>query len=269
MASRYRWTTFQHPGGSTGPAGARRVPDPFGGWSGARGRVQYLPDRRLRGGIFRGDGALLAPGRERRRGGSGMRVKVWGARGSVPSPGPMMNRYGGQHLVRPGHPGEWRGPDPRRGHRHSHPGPRPGHRAEGQHPAHPPAPRPHPGPDVLPPVLSPRCGDHDLGPRLARGLARGPRCPLHLRSPVARRGAGASLLGLLSRHTAEQMADRLGDDPRGGGEPPGPHSRLSDRRMATPRSATSPTTSPPSARASPTWSRSGSRGTTWLATPIS
>ena len=28
-----------------------------------------------------------------------MKVKIWGARGSVPSPGPETTRYGGQHVA--------------------------------------------------------------------------------------------------------------------------------------------------------------------------
>ncbi len=162
--------------------------------------------------------------------GSAMKVKVWGARGSVPAPGPKMNRYGGNTSCVQLTLVERRGPDPRRGHRDPHARPRPGHRAEGQHPAHPPAPRPHPGPDVLPALLPLRRGDHDLGARLAGGLAGGPGRPLHLRSAVAGRGARAALLGLLSRHAAERVADRLGDDPHGGGQPPRADAWLPDHR---------------------------------------
>ena len=50
-----------------------------------------------------------------------MEVKVWGARGSVPAPGPEMNRYGGQHLVRAGDAVERPGADPRRRDRHPQP----------------------------------------------------------------------------------------------------------------------------------------------------
>ena len=173
-----------------------------------------------------------------------MKVKVWGARGSVPAPGPKMNRYGGNTSCVQLDARQRRGPDPRRRHRDPHPRPRPGHGAEGQHPAHPPAPRPHPGPDVLPALLPLRRGDHDLGAGLAGGLARGPGRPLHLRSAVAGRGARAALLGLLSRHAAERVADRLGDDPHRGGEPPRARPSASGSPRATRRSATSPTTSP-------------------------
>ena len=48
-------------------------------------------DRR-HGRTTRGDGLLLADGKRLDR---LMKVKVWGARGSVPSPGPETNRYGG------------------------------------------------------------------------------------------------------------------------------------------------------------------------------
>ena len=73
--------------------------------------------------------------------------------------------------------------------RHRHPQPRRRHRpaaAEDQHPAHPPPPRPHPGADVLRPLLPLRDRDHDLGPVLARGLARGADRPLHLGPALAR-----------------------------------------------------------------------------------
>ena len=49
-----------HPGGPQRPPRPCRVPDPLGERGGARDRVQRLPDRRLRGGIFRGDDLLLA-----------------------------------------------------------------------------------------------------------------------------------------------------------------------------------------------------------------
>ena len=93
------------------------------------------------------DGHLLAAWGERRE--PVMRLKVWGARGSVPAPGPQMNRYGGntscvqvtlaggEDLILDAGTGiRTLGLDLRR------------ERAD-PHPAHPPAPRPHPGPDVL------------------------------------------------------------------------------------------------------------------------
>ena len=82
-----------------------------------------------------------------------MRVKVWGARGSVPAPGPEMNRYGGNTSCVQLTLSKRRGADPRRRHGIRTLGLDLAARAEGQHPAHPPAPRPHPGPDVLPALL--------------------------------------------------------------------------------------------------------------------
>ena len=126
-----------------------------------------------------------------------MRIKVWGARGSVPSPGPMMNRYGGntscvqltlasgEDLILDAGTGI---------------------RTLGLGLATAPKVNillthlhlDHIQGLMFSAVLSPRCGDHDLGARVARGVARGPRCSLHLRSAVAGRGAGASLFSLLS-----------------------------------------------------------------------
>ena len=50
-----------------------------------------------------------------------MRLKVWGARGSVPAPGPHMNRYGGNTSCVQLTPRQRRGADPRRRHRASAP----------------------------------------------------------------------------------------------------------------------------------------------------
>src|ERR687897_873202 len=77
-----------------GQAGARQLPHPRGGRRGPRYRGERVSDRGR--GDLRCDGDLLAgrPG-GRRQTGEAMKVKVWGARGSVPAPGPEMNRYGG------------------------------------------------------------------------------------------------------------------------------------------------------------------------------
>src|SRR5581483_2253970 len=78
------------------PCGPRRAPDarvlphPHRSQR-ADGRSQRGADRGLRGGFLGRDDLLLAP----RGGGLGMRIKIYGARGSVPAPGPHMNRYGG------------------------------------------------------------------------------------------------------------------------------------------------------------------------------
>ena len=63
-------------------------------------RGERLPDRRLGGGRLGGDDLLLAARAERRR---AVKVKVWGARGSVPAPGPADEPLRRQHLVRAGH----------------------------------------------------------------------------------------------------------------------------------------------------------------------
>ena len=123
-----------------------------------------------------------------------MRLKVWGARGSVPAPGPEMNRYGGNTSCVQLTLSDGTRADPRRRHGHPQPRRRPrGEPAEGQHPPHPPPPRPHPGADVLPALLPLRGRDHDLGAGLAGGLARGPDRALHLGAAVAGRGPRASL----------------------------------------------------------------------------
>ena len=218
---------------------------------------------------LRGDDLLLAARGERRRGGSAMKVKVWGARGSVPAPGPEMNRYGGNTSCVELTPRRRRGADPRRRHRHPQPRASTSPRgAEGQHPAHPPAPRPHPGPDVLPALLPPRVRDHDLGPGLARGLARGPDRPLHLRPALAGRGPRAALRRLVPRHAARASgrSARRRSAPR-----PSP---TAARRSAT-GSPTATTTlcyipdHEPGARRrrSTTSSRSGSPASTSPATP--
>src|SRR6185312_4864946 len=71
------------------PAGACRVSHPFAKRSRARDRGKRTADRRYRR-LPGGDGLLLAG----RRGG-GVKVKIWGARGSIPAPGPETTRYGG------------------------------------------------------------------------------------------------------------------------------------------------------------------------------
>src|ERR671910_23841 len=77
-----------------GKAGARQLPHPRGRRRGPLHRAERVSNRGHRD--LRGDGDLLAGRRaRRRRKGEAMKVKVWGARGSVPAPGPEMNRYGG------------------------------------------------------------------------------------------------------------------------------------------------------------------------------
>ena len=75
-----------------GPARAPPLPDPLARRRRARDRGERDADRRRTEGT-RGAMAIFWPVGD---GGRGlMRVKVWGARGSVPSPGPETTRYGG------------------------------------------------------------------------------------------------------------------------------------------------------------------------------
>src|SRR6476620_11390782 len=150
-----------------------------------------------------------------------MRVKVWGARGSVPAPGPKMNRYGGntscvqlclesgEDLILDAGTGiRTLGLDLTTASKvnilltHLH--------------------LDHiQGLMFFPPCFRPNV-EITVWARLARGLARGPHRPLHLRPALAGRGARAALLGLVPRHAAKRMADRLGDDPYGGRQSPRP-----------------------------------------------
>ena len=173
-----------------------------------------------------------------------MRVKVWGARGSVPAPGPQMNRYGGNTscvqvtparaattlILDAGTGIRTLGLDLRR-------------RRADPHPAHPPAPRPHPGADVLPALLPGRVGDHDLGPVLARGLARGPDRPLHLGAALAGRGPRAALLGLLPRHARRASGRSAARRSAPRRSPTAGRRSATGSPTATRRSPTSPTTS--------------------------
>ena len=101
------------------PAGACDVRDPDRARARAADRGERLPDRRLRAGLLGRDDPLLAP-RERRTG-TAMKLKVWGARGSVPAPGPHMNRYGGNTSCVQLTLAERRGADPRRRYRDPQP----------------------------------------------------------------------------------------------------------------------------------------------------
>ena len=199
--------------------------------------------------------------------GLAVKLKVWGARGSVPSPGPQMNRYGGNtscvQLTLAS--GEELILDAGTGIRNL--GLDLARRAPHPHPAHPPAPRPHPGADVLPALLPRRVGDHDLGAVLARGIARGPDRPLHLRPALAGRGpraARARSPSATRRRASGSSAERRFAPRR---------SPIAARRSATGsptarrRSPTSPTTSRRWGRRSRVSSPSGSRASTSPATP--
>ena len=130
-----------------------------------------------------------------------MKLKVWGARGSVPAPGPEMNRYGGNTscVELELSDGSTLIIDAGTGIRSLGVGIAK-RAAEDPHPAHPPAPRPHPGADVLRSLLPLGDRDHDLGPVVPRGIARGADLALHLRAALPRRGPRASLRGELPRH---------------------------------------------------------------------
>ena len=180
-----------------------------------------------------------------------MKVRVWGARGSVPAPGPEMNRYGGNTSCVAGDPRQRRAADPRRRHRHPHPRPR--------------ASRPRPTINILLTHLHldhiqglmffPPCFRADAeitiwGPASPEALARGPDRPLHLGAPVAGRGSRAALLGLVPRHARRASGEiGVGDDPRARRSPTAARRSATGSPRATRPSATSPTTSRSSATA--------------------
>ena len=176
-----------------------------------------------------------SPSSGRRGAGNGagpeMKVKLWGTRGSIPSPGPETIRYGGNTscVGVTLSDGSLLALDAGTGIRSLGLALR--RRADpAAHPAHPPAPRPHPGPRLLRPRLPPPDRDRDLGAGLARGLAARPHRPLHLRPALAGRGARAALRRLLPPLPAGRVGDRPGADPRRLGRPPRADARLPDRR---------------------------------------
>ena len=76
------------------PPRPRRADSPLDRRHRARGRGLGLPDphpARLAG----RDRGLLALAGQRQRSGAGVKVKLWGTRGSIPAPGPETIRYGG------------------------------------------------------------------------------------------------------------------------------------------------------------------------------
>src|SRR4029077_15250048 len=76
------------------PSRARRVRDPLQRRGQPRGRGLCLPDPH-RARLARRDRRLLAGAPQRKWGRTLMNVKLWGTRGSIPSPGPETIRYGG------------------------------------------------------------------------------------------------------------------------------------------------------------------------------
>ncbi len=160
-----------------------------------------------------------------------MKVKVWGARGSVPAPGPQMNRYGGNtscvqvSLAS----GEQLILDAGTGIRDARP-----RACTGRERIHILLTHLHldhiQGLMFFPPCFRAESEIVDLGAVLAGGVARGPDRALHLGPALAGRGPRAALLGLVSRHARERMGARRRDDPRRGGHPPRSDARLPDHR---------------------------------------
>ena len=164
-----------------------------------------------------------------------MKVKVWGARGSVPAPGPEMNRYGGNTscvelalsdgstlIIDAGT----------------------GIRSLGVGIA-----------QQLPKInilLTHLHLDHIQGLMFFAPCFRseseitiwGPSSPeasleerigaLHLGAALPGRGPRASLRRQLPRYPGDRVGDRPGQDPRRGGHPPRAHPRLPDDATATP-----------------------------------
>ena len=163
--------------------------------------------------------------------GPAMKVKLWGTRGSIPSPGPETIRYGGNTscVGVTLSDGSLLALDAGTGIRSL--GLALGRRAgPAAHPPHPPPPRPHPGPRLLRPRLPAPDRDRDLGPGLAGGLAARPHRPLHLGPALAGRGPRAALRRLLPPLPGDRVGDRPGADPRRLGLPPRADARLPDRR---------------------------------------
>ena len=217
--------------GAQRPPRARQLRDPVRRRRPPRDRGLRLPDphRARLAGRDRGLLALRRSNGDRRP--AEMKVKLWGTRGSIPSPGPETIRYGGNTscvgvtlsdgsllALDAGTGIRNLGLSLRRG---ADPAP---------HPPHPPAPRPHPGPRLLRPRLPPPDRDRDLGPVLARGLAARPDRPLHLGAALPGRGARAALRRLLPPLPGDRVGDRPGADPRRLGHPPRADPRLPDRR---------------------------------------
>ena len=160
-----------------------------------------------------------------------MKLKVWGARGSVPAPGPQMNRYGGNTSCVQLTLAERRGADPRRRHRASA---ALGLELTGARRIHILLTHLHldhiQGLMFFPPcfraeseitIWGPASPEASLEDRIARYIS----APL---SPVEVRELPCSVS---FRDTpASEWELGGGDDPRRGGHPPRPDARLPDRR---------------------------------------
>ena len=228
----------RHSGDGRGPPPAsvpRYVPDPLRRRPSRRRRGEHDPDRRT-GRFQRRSRNLLAGvrGAAGRGRGRRMKIKVWGARGSIPAPGPETMRYGGNTscVEVTLSDGSTVILDAGTGIRNlgAVAAPR---RAADQHPAHPPPPRPHPGADVLRAGVSPGVGDRDLGSRLAGG----PRCATASRATSRRRSHRSRSASCPRSSPSGRPTPSNGRSvPRGSGR----------RRSTTaaPRSATGSTTDP-------------------------
>ena len=187
-------------------------------------------------------------GRRRATGGAAMKVKLWGTRGSIPSPGPETIRYGGNTscVGVTLSDGSLLALDAGTG-----------IRSLGLALADEPA-RLHillthlhldhiQGLVFFAPAFRPQTEIVIWGPGLARGLAARPHRPLHLGAALAGRGARAALRRLLPPLPGDRVGDRPGADPRRLGRPTAGRRSATGSTTATPRSPTSPTTSRPSA----------------------
>ena len=175
---------------------------------------------------------FLARGR-RRAGRERMRIKVWGARGSIPAPGPETMRYGGNTscVELTLSDGSTLILDAGTGIRNLGLALRRRDRAADPHPADPPAPRPHPGPDVLRAAVPARVGDHDLGPRVARGVADATAIARYISAPLAPVEV-RELPSDVSFREAEALEWEIGSArvSASRGQPPRADARLPDRR---------------------------------------
>ena len=177
--------------------------------------------------------------------GPAVKVKVWGARGSVPRPGPRPPATAGNTSCVHVTLDDGSAARPRR--RHRHPQPRAGAAEDARahpHPAHAPAPGPHPGPDVLRAAVPTPTPTSSSGARRRR-RRRSRTASRATSRRRCRRSRCASCPATSSFRDApgQRVADRLGDASAPTRSPTaGPRSATASPR-ATPRSATSPTTS--------------------------
>ena len=159
-----------------------------------------------------------------------MKIKVWGARGSIPAPGPETMRYGGNTscVELTLSDGSTLILDAGTGIRSLGTRARPGAAADPHHAYASPS-RSHPGPDVLRPGVSPGVGDHDLGSRLRGSLAVRQARAVYLRAARAGRDPSAPLSPLLPRRRAGRVGGRPGPRDRRARQPSRSDTRLPDR----------------------------------------